>query len=673
VRRASRKYRLQYLAKDATRRAAALACLAGAYQYAATGFATRWLVVIIVAAALVASGPVHWALVEEVPARLRWPKRRGWCLNLLPGWLIMVLAAAAKAGNLSPRYVIWIWLAGAAWLLVGAWHLSSSKNASGGSQPHPARLAARRTWAATVLVLVAATVPRVWEISTVPRYVHCDEGTISFTAQAFYANPDRDWFAPPPNAGSYSIMNLHYALDGIGALVAGLSLTSARASDVLLGILSVLLLFDGLRRVANLPVALVGALLLAGNHCHIAYSRIASGYIQTAFVVSLEFAVCSRLWTRPTYLNAAALGVIAALGVQTYPASLVSLPLLLGVLGLQLLLHRERRRVMLVPVIVFLFSCATAGAPFAVGLHQHGEALFLRTRAINIFAAERMAWLKRDIYHTDSMTKVVGMQAWNSLLGFHRGRDTQPQYGINRPLADPYTAALMIPGALLALLGLRRFVATNALVWTVGCLLFGLGLQFAPGHNRATGALPLGMVFPAIALVQCSTALWQGRWSVGRWLVGLSLTTAVALCTAENMRIYFVEYLWSRTVGDEPSEAGWVVRRYADRYKIHLVSWPCTAAATAVGGYEGQRLIIGDIPVDRNTGTDGLGYINSVELTGSDLFVVSGEAPQFRDALMARFPDARVEVWQRLPRAGPALFLIFVGPPRATSADVTVK
>jgi len=115
------------------------------------------------------------------------------------------------------------------------------------------------------------------------------------------------------------------------------------------------------------------------------------------------------------------------------------------------------------------------------------------------------------------------------------------------------------------------------------------------------------------------------------------------------------------------------VRRYADRYKIHLVSWPCTAAATAVGGYEGQRLIIGDIPVDRNRGTDGPGYINSVEVTGSDLFVVSGEQPQFRDALMARFPDARVEVWQRLPRAGPALFLIFVGPPRATSADVTVK
>jgi hypothetical protein len=324
-------------------------------------------------------------------------------------------------------------------------------------------------------------------------------------------------------------------------------------------------------------------------------------------------------------------------------------------------------------MVTFLISCATAGAPLAVALHQYGEALSSRSRAINVLAPDRMAFLKHEVYHTDSAVKVVELQAWNSLLGFERGRDTQPQYGINRPLADPYTASLMIPGALLALLSLRRFVATNALVWTVGYLLFGLGLEFAPGYNRATGALPLGMALPAIALVQCSTALWQGRRSVARWLIGLSLSAAVALCVVENMRIYFVEYAWSRTVGDESSEAGWVVRRYADRYKVHLVSWPYSGAATAVGGYEGQRLIIGDLPVDRNPGPDGLSYVNSVRLTGSDLFVVSGEAPQLRDALMARFPDARFELWQRVPNAGPVLFLIFVGPPRATSSDVTVK
>jgi hypothetical protein len=645
-------------------RVAALICIVSAYEYAITPSDLRWLGLLILSTLVLATGPVHWAPAQDsVPQRLRWPSGRELVFGLAPGWFLMVAAAICKARALSPRLVIWIWLAGAVWLFIGAWWLSRRLGRS--ATP-------RWVWAAAGLVFLAAAAPRVWEISTVPRYVHCDEGTISFIAQAFYANPNRDWFAPPPGAGSYSIMNLHYALDGIGALVAGLSLTSARASDVVLGILSVLLLFDGLRRVANLPVALAGALLLAGNHCHIAYSRIASGYIQTAFVVALGFAVCSRMWTRPTYLNAAALGVIAALGVQTYPASMASLPLLVGVLGLQLLLHRARRRVMLVPMVIFVISCATAGAPFAVALRQHGEELSLRPRAINIFAADRMAWLKRDIYQTDSAAKVVGLQAWNSLLGFHRGRDTQPQYGIGRPLADPYTAALMIPGALLALLGLRRFVATNALVWTAGYLLFGLGLQFAPGHNRATGALPLGMVLPAIALVQCAATFWRGRWRLAGWLVGLSIGAAVACCMAENMRIYFVEYLLSRTTGDEPSEAGWIARRYADRYKVHLVGWRISGwhegQEAIIGGYEGQQLIIAGLSVDRILAEmDDLSYINSVQLTGSDLFVVSGQAPQSRDALMARFPDARVELWQRHPGLGPSLFLVFVGPPRGTS------
>jgi hypothetical protein len=634
-------------------RVAALICTVSAYEYATTPSDLRWLGPLILSTLVLATGPVHWAPAQDsVPQRLRWPSGRELVFGLAPGWFLMVAAAICKARALSPRLVIWIWLAGAVWLFIGAWWLSRQLGRS--ATP-------RWVWAAAGLVFLAAAAPRVWEISTVPRYVHCDEGTLTFIAQGFYNNPDRDWFAPPPNAGSYSIMNLHFALNSIGVLVGGLNLTSARASDVLLGVLSILLLFDGLRRVANLPVALAGALLLAGNHCHIAYSRIASGYIQTAFVVALGFAVCSRMWTRPTYLSAAALGVFAALGVQTYPASSVSLPLLLGVLGLQLVLHRERRRVMLVPIVIFLISCSTAGAPVAVALRQHGSALLTRASAINIFAPDRMAWLKQDIYHTNSTANVVGLQTWNSLLGFHRGRDTQPQYGIGRPLADPYTAALMIPGALLALLGLRRFVATNALVWTAGYLLFGLGLQFAPGHNRATGALPLGMVLPAIALVQCAATFWHGRRSLAGWLIGLSIGTAVAFCVAENMRIYFVEYLLSRTVGDEPSEAGWVARQYADRHTVHLVSWPGLAPITAPG-HEGQRLILSDTPVDRNPGVDGLTYINSVQPTGSDLFIVSGEQPQFRDALMARFPDARLELWQRYPRAGPVLFLIFVGP-----------
>jgi hypothetical protein len=56
-----------------------------------------------------------------------------------------------------------------------------------------------------------------------------------------------------------------------------------------------------------------------------------------------------------------------------------------------------------------------------------------------------------------------------------------------------------------------------------------------------------------------------------------------------------------------------------------------------------------------------------VPLTGSDLFIVSGLLPSSRDALLARFPQARLEVARRHPEFGPWLYLMFVGEPRAVS------
>jgi 4-amino-4-deoxy-L-arabinose transferase-like glycosyltransferase len=660
--------RFRTLVADGTRRLSALVCLGGAYQFAATAFDVRWLVVVVVAAAVLANGRSYWAEVAPAPPPLPWPARHEWLRWLVPGWLLMAVTAACKLAGVSPRLTIWIWLAGAGWLLAAAWRLSPAtpyapdrQTCDPGSPSLPRRGQGggltRAAWISGTLVVAAAFALRVWEIGTVPRYVHCDEGTMAMAAMRFYADPDRDWFAAL-HGGSYSIMHLFYALVGWGTLVFGFNLAGARASDVVLGTLSVALLFDGLRRVSGVRLATVAALLLAANHCHLAFSRIASGYIQTAFVVALGFALFSRVWTAPTIFTAALLGVVMALGVQTYSASVVALPLLAVTMGVLWLVHPARRRALLLPLGVFAISCATAGATFGVALWQQGEEMAVRSRALNIFSEQKMQQLKHEVYHTDSAVQVVAHQAWNALRGFHAGRDTQPQYGSIHPMADRYTAALMVPGAVLALLGLRQFVATNGLVFTIGYLLFGLGMQWAPGYNRATGALPLGMVLPAIALVQCLGTVWNGRARLFRAGRDLCLAAAVGLCVAANLHLYFVDYIWSRLVGDSSSEAGWAARQYADDYTVHLVNWPAP-------GPEGMRLIIAGLPIALHNDESSVWYVKGATVTGSDLFIIDAEDPAAREAALGRFPDARLEVWRRDPARGPTLLLFFVGGPQS--------
>jgi 4-amino-4-deoxy-L-arabinose transferase-like glycosyltransferase len=646
--------RLRSFAFDAVRRLAALAALASAYQFVAGRFELTWLAVTVVSALVVATGSNHWELPSPPPPALPWPQPRALWLGLTPGWALMTIAAIAKARHLSTHLVLWVWLGGAAWLLVSAWRASRP------APPSPAPTT-RSVWAWALVVTAVAAVLRVWEIDAIPRQVHCDEGKVNLVAWEFYDNPERDWFAPPRAGGAYSIPNLHFALVGSGTLLLGFNLVGARASDVVLGILSVLLLFDALRRVANLRLAVVSALLLAANHCHLAYSRIATGQIQTAFVVTLLLDLLARLWTAPTCFNAVLLGVVAALGVQTYSASMASLPLLIAVLVVLFILHPQRRRALLVPCTLFVITCATAVAPFGVAVWEQGNELAGRSHQVNIFSPPMMAQLKREVYRTDSAAAVVAHQTWNAVRGFHVGHDAQPQYGIDQPMADRYTAALMIPGAVLLLAGFRRLLTVCTLGFTLGYLLLGLGLNYAPGFGRVTGALPLAMTTAAIALVQCCGTLWSGRHRLARWALDASLAGAVLLCTVANLKIYLVDFVQARVSGDADSEAGWLAREYGNQYQIHLVEW-------FLPGLEGLRLIASDVPVIFNESRDPVGYVQHVQVDKPSLFLIRNDNSPALAALLARFPNARVQTYRRHPVHGPTLRLVFVDASTAQAA-----
>src|SRR5262249_21665110 len=154
------------------------------------------------------------------PAPLPPPQGAGLWAGMLPGWLFVFAAAAAKALHATPRAVHWLWLAGVV-LLIGGARIASRDLHS------PARTPTTAVWLWASIIVIVATALRLWDIDSVPRYVHCDEYVTSRAGKMLLEDPRTDWFGPLPNSGAYAMMNVSYALAGVGMWLRGVSLTNA--------------------------------------------------------------------------------------------------------------------------------------------------------------------------------------------------------------------------------------------------------------------------------------------------------------------------------------------------------------------------------------------------------------------------------------------------------------
>jgi hypothetical protein len=497
-----------------------------------------------------------------------------------------------------------------------------------------------------------------WSLDSIPRNVDVDEGVMPMLALGVYGDARVAPFAPhlldetrtPADAlfapyvmGAYTSMRLYYYLLGAGTQLFGFNIFGVRIADALIGIVCVALLFDGLRRVSNLTLATVAAFLLAASHAHIAYSRFGTGNIQTALTVALLFYLLCRVWSAPTFLNTSLFGVVVALSVQLYQTSLLAPLLLAAAVGLLIMVRPRRWRALMVSTAIFTLTCASAAAPFGVAVWKWGDLMLTRARDMGLFAPARMEAMKQA-YQTDRETIVVAHQLFNALTVFQRGRDASTPYDVDAPMADRYTASLMIPGLVVAVLALRHVAAAAALVFTAGYLIIGLGGVYPIGYQRVTGALPLAPVIAALGLVTCADVLFAGRKRLLRagrisLLVGLT-----ALCAVASLKIYFVDHPPSTRHATPESEAGRIAARYAEGYRVHLVSWPRRAsnAGEPLPGYEVQDVLAGDVAI-RPLDQDPLAYARTVQPAGADLFILLSWDAKAIAALQRRFPAVRVE------------------------------
>jgi len=500
-------------------------------------------------------------------------------------------------------------------------------------------------WLALLVVLIAAAC-RIVALGSVPRWVHPDEANTALTA------------AETVHHGLFEISNgpaqqtyFAYFLPSAGIFVFGYNLFGARIGTALMGVLTVWLVFDGVRRAIDVRTAAVAGVLLAVAHCHVHHSRLAMPDNTPALVVALIFWLLVRLWQRPNTAKSIALGVVAAVGMQTWVAALLIGPLFVLSVGLLVLGSAPGfRRGLVLAVVAFGLSAM----PFLFNYWRVHGTMSSRTQMLFILNPERLAQYGQ-YYGTDSAVGVVARRVWAGISAFHLGRSYEGTYDTTFPMADWITAWLMLPGLIFLVASCPAVVSVPTLVFTVGHLIVGLGLFPPTGFDRATGALPLAMIPPALALTK--PLEWMSR--TRGWLrvaCDLSLVPLLACVGYVNGRLYLVDYKDSITRWASTSEAAWTAREYANTYRTHLVSW-------SDSGNEDLKLILGGLPAEMRKVETGAAYVQSVVHGPRDLFILDASDTDALDAVRSRFPQARFEVLRRETNNEPMLILAFVEDP----------
>jgi len=186
-------------------------------------------------------------------------------------------------------------------------------------------------------ILIAATLLRTVVLEDIPYNVYEDEGRQGRYAARMW----KDGFPDAFGVGWNAFGHLSYMVEHIPVQLLGVSRANARLSTAIVGVLSLIPAYFWIRRWWGNVVALIATALLAANHEHIFWSRMAVNNIHQVFVGALMLATFARALRRRAVLDWVWFGYATGLGFHTYHSAKLY-PALLGAAALIIALGLPR-------------------------------------------------------------------------------------------------------------------------------------------------------------------------------------------------------------------------------------------------------------------------------------------------------------------------------------------
>ncbi|HQP98919.1 MAG TPA: glycosyltransferase family 39 protein, partial [bacterium] len=341
-----------------------------------------------------------------------------------------------------------------------------------------------------LLIVLLAACLYIVRLTDFPTDVHGDSAEVAL--HGIQVRDSGRWTIFDP--GWYQIPNLFFLIPAWVMWLFGDNLFGMRMADVLIALAAIPLFYITACRLFSQSASVLATFLFATSMYVVHYARMGIGYNQTTLLtIALLYCLIRGLQENDAKPFCWA-GWLAGLGLLSYQASHLLLPLTVATLCLFFITGRIPFKNTLIYTVTFLVAFWVTVAPLVGSFLVSPDAVFSRANGVSIFSQEGRRMIHQSYPPDITDTDMLRGQIERSLLGPISYPDGSP-YLINRVsggMLDPLPAIFLISGLLILFFKLTNPVTLIFLFWIPVTLVTGSVLtNNAPSYQRLVGLIPL--------------------------------------------------------------------------------------------------------------------------------------------------------------------------------------
>jgi SAM-dependent methyltransferase/4-amino-4-deoxy-L-arabinose transferase-like glycosyltransferase len=502
----------------------------------------------------------QWPAISAIPKQ-RW--------LYLPSLLLSFTAyrLGTSTNQLNPIIIIIIWLTAIA---LGVYSLSQEEETERNPLSEGKKEAHIFTMKTSVLLFLVALLIRTFDLSNHPFILNGTEASMGLEALQVIKGLQTNPFA----TGWLTNPTLPFFFLAVPIRLLGPSAESLRLLTAIIGAITVPILFVLGQRLYSRAVGLVAALLLAGSHFHIHFSRSGLTNAWDALLTLLALGLIAIAWIQEPSRNRRAwllAGLAVGFSAYLYSSSHLLPIMLFALMIILIMLDANTVKKQWPQALTMAALVLVIVLPQLLHYQAFPGTFMERANTLGIFA-NQSGWLNQEAARIGlSQFQVFSNQFWQAALAFNATIDTGTSYGPLVPLLNFLFGLLATLGFILALFRLRQIRYSMLVVWISVTVIFaGALLESPPNSHRYIIAVPAVSLLAAVALnelvgalsgqtVNITTSFLSIKPSSTHLLILLFVTLAIVF---SDISFYFGTYRQEHHFGDRNTEIADSVAKY---------------------------------------------------------------------------------------------------------------